>query len=63
MAEPNPPVVDQIPPPEIVRAQLSRAIREAELLRQLLRLSERKQRDAEKQRAKAAAGGEVVNAR
>jgi hypothetical protein len=38
-------VAEQIPDPETVRSQLSENLREGRLLRQLLRVSERKAKD------------------
>ena len=38
-------VAEQIPDPEIVRSQLSENLREGRLLRQLLRVAERKAKD------------------
>jgi hypothetical protein len=38
---PNPDLIETIPPPEVVRERLSSTVRELQLLRQLLRLSER----------------------
>jgi hypothetical protein len=36
----EPPILDTIPPPEVVRARLGRALRDVDLLRRLLRLAE-----------------------
>lgn len=41
----NPNPVDQLPAPEVVRERLSSNLREARLLRSLLRVSERAARD------------------
>jgi hypothetical protein len=44
----SPDVIEKIPPPGAVRERLSCAIREVQLLRKLLRLSERAARDRER---------------
>jgi hypothetical protein len=40
-----PDLIERIPPPDEVRERLSRALREAQLLRQLLRLAEHAAKD------------------
>jgi hypothetical protein len=47
--------LEQIPPPNAVRNQLARLVREARLARKLLRLSEQVHQERERQRREEAA--------
>jgi hypothetical protein len=47
-----PELIDKIPEPDAVRERLSSAVREVQLLRQLLRLAERASKDRERAAAR-----------
>jgi hypothetical protein len=51
------PLLETIPPPHVVRDKLGNALREVELLRKLLRISERAEQYRQVDQRRSAAGG------
>ena len=50
------PLIDAIPEPGLIRQRLAHLMREQDLLRALLRVAERKQREQERQRQQGGPG-------
>lgn len=54
---PTTPPLEQIPPPDVIRRRLADLARERQLLRQLLRVADRRERDLRAAQAAAPVGG------